>query len=170
MTVLKIPKGLFLEKSKTEASKIWLSLKESLDALLIADPFYGKSFYGRVYYKQEQDGTQNRHAYIQVCTVRPQALPDSALFKIMPKKQEYHLCYSLPAMEHMSAYKDGGALANKLIADWIKAFEQNTLSDPTDHDFSADELYMMLSGQRYGKTQEEMQAALQGKIAKFQKV
>lgn len=170
LTNFTIPKGLFLEKSNFESQKIWESLSCSLDALIKADPFYGKFFYALVYLKQETDGTQNRHAFVQVRTVRPQACPDTALFKILPKTGEFHLCYWLPAFELMDAFKTNGPLADPLIAGWVKAFEDNELSDPTDHDFTKEELYMMASGHSYAKTEEEMKASMQGFTSKFSKV
>ncbi len=170
LSTVTIPKGLFFEKTKEEAIKIWEGIERSLQSLIKADPFYGRSFFVFVYLKQEADGTQNRHAYLNIRIVRPTAYPDSALFRIIPKQNRYELLYWLPAEELMNAYKRGGPFENEILAGWIEAFENNMLSDPTDTDFSKEELYRILHGERYGKTQEEMMHALQDEVVQFNTV
>jgi hypothetical protein len=160
MHEVRIPTGLFFEKSKYEARKIWKEVEESLNTLIKADPYYGKSFYVLVYLKQRPDGKQNRQAYLQPRIIRPVACPDTGLFRVIPKQERYEMIYWLPALEQMNAFRNGGAMAGEYVAGWIKAFDENRLSDPNDHDFSQEELLEILSGKPFGKSPADMDRSL----------
>ena len=173
MREVRIPTGLFFEKSKYEARKIWKEVEESLNTLIKADPYYGKSFYVLVYLKQRPDGKQNRQAYLQPRIVRPQACPDTGLFRVIPNEARYEMIYWLPALEQMKAFKSGGAMSGEFAAEWIKAFEENRLSDPNDHDFTEQELRDILSGKPFGKSPSDMDRDLrkhEGRMKEFKRI
>jgi hypothetical protein len=60
----------------------------------------------------------------------------------------------------MNAFRNGGAMAGEYVAGWIKAFDENRLSDPNDHDFSQEELLEILSGKPFGKSPADMDRSL----------